>query len=228
MTDYEKETAINEYLCSTIEYDEDALADAEKNNYTSVSEEFNDSFTAYGALLNGKCVCAGYSAAFKLLADEAGLDSIVVTGMMEGTLAHAWNKVKVEDNWEIVDVTNNDNEYLFNALLNLPDYASDKILVEDKDFVLDKSIKNYAAVNTDNEYYRVNNKYFDAKEIAEQLSNELKESGEAVLRTEYDLDDELFYEITDEVYEIMGDEIDLYGYYWMGVIYLNLGETAAE
>ena len=106
------------------------------------------------------------------------------------------------------------------------DYASDKLLVEDKDFVLDKKIDNYAAVNTENEYYRVNNRYFDTKEIAEKLSSELEETGEAVLRTDYDLDDERFYEITDEIYEIMGDEIDLYGYYWMGVIYLRLGEPS--
>ena len=49
-------------------------------------------FNAYGALIDGKCVCAGYAAAFKLLAQEAGLEAIVVTGYLDGNLSHAWNK----------------------------------------------------------------------------------------------------------------------------------------
>ena len=64
-------------------------------------------------------MCASYSAAFKLLADSAGLESIVVTGYLDGSVPHAWNKVKLDDEWYIVDATNNDNEMITNALLNL-------------------------------------------------------------------------------------------------------------
>ena len=63
--------------------------------------------------------------------------------------------------------------------------------------------------------------YFPVENIAEQLSSDLQTKGEATLRTDYDLDDERFYKITDAVYEIMGDDIDLYGFYWLGVIYLT-------
>lgn len=221
MTDDEKELAINKYLCDTIVYDEDALKNAEENNYEYVDERFNDSFTAYGALINGKCVCAGYSAAFKLLADAAGLESIVVTGFLDGSLSHAWNKVKIDDEWQIVDVTNNDNEYLSNALLNLPSYVGDRVLVEDKDFMIDKEIKNYTGSSEEYEYYHMTDSYFPAKEIARELAADLADDGEATLRTDYELNDEEFYQITDEIYEIMGSDIDLYGYYWIGVIYLT-------
>lgn len=221
MTELEKELAINRYLCDTCTYDDDALANAEQNNYRHVDEEFNDSFTAYGALINGRCVCAGYAAAFKLLADAAGLDSIVVTGTLEGTLPHAWNKVRIDGDWEIVDVTNNDNEFLANALLNLPDEAGRRTLTEDNDYVMDGYLSKYSSTNGQKEYYRVNEMYYSYDEIAEKLAEQLNENGTALLRTEYTLDDETFTRIGQEVYDILETDDDLYGYYWMGVIYLT-------
>lgn len=221
MTQQEKELAINQYLCDTVVYDEDALANAEEYHYMFVDPEFNDSFNAYGALIDGKCVCAGYAAAFKLLAQEAGLEAIVVTGYLEGNLSHAWNKVKIDDEWQIVDVTNNDNEYFFNALLNLPSSVGDRVLVEDKEYMLDKAIPEYVGESDANEYYHITDNYFPVQETAEKLAGELTEKGEVTLRTDYELDDETFYEITDAVYDIMGEDIDLYGYYWIGVIYLT-------
>lgn len=224
MTQQEKELAINQYLCDTIVYDEDALANAEENNFMTVDEAFNDSFTAYGALIDGKCVCAGYAAAFTLLAQEAGLESIVVTGYLDGSLAHAWNKVKIDDEWQIVDVTNNDNEYFFNALLNLPASVGDRILVEDEDYMTDILIPKYTGESDQNEYYHITDNYFPTQEVAEALATQLAEDGSAVLRTDYELNDNEFYEITDALYELMGDDIELYGHYWLGVIYL---ETSA-
>ncbi len=225
MTELEKELAINEYLISTCEYDDDALENAEENDFYYVDEEFNDSFTAYGALINGKCVCAGYAAAFKLLADAAELECVVVTGTLEGNLPHAWNKVRIDGEWEILDVTNNDNEFMVNALLNLPDDAGQRTLTEDSDYVLDGYMRNYVATNGQREYYRINGLYYSYDEIGEKLAEQLNENGEAVLRTEYALDDETFERIGQDVYAAMEDEdADLYGYYWMGVIYLTTEE----
>ena len=221
MSDEEIELAINQYLCDTITYDYDALDNAEENNFMYVDESFNDSFTAYGALINGKCVCSGYAAAFKLLSESAGLESIVVTGILDGGLSHAWNKIKLDNEWQIVDVTNNDMDYVSNALLNLPNFAGERVLVEDKGFMMDKRINDYKGDSERCEYYHMMDQYFPVEEIAEQLSKDLQTEGKAVLRTDYDLDDSRFYEITDAVYGIMGDETDLYGFYWLGVIYLN-------
>ena len=184
MTDEEKELAINQYLCDTIVYDDDALLNAQENDFRDIDEKYYDSFTAYGALINGKCVCSGYAAAFKLLADAADLESIVVTGFLDGGLSHAWNKVKSDNDWQIVDVTNNDNEELINALLNHPSSVGDRVLAED-----------------------------------------LLSDGKAVLRTDYALNDEQFYQIAGSVYDILGEDINLYGYYWIGVIYLTTEET---
>ena len=48
----------------------------------------------------------------------------------------------------------------------------------------------------------------------------MEKNGTAVLRTNYDLDDNDFYEIGNQVIENTQDE-DLKGFYWMGVIYLE-------
>lgn len=222
MREQDKVLAINQYLCDTIVYDDAALQNAEENNFMTVDEMFEDSFNAYGALVNGKCVCAGYSAAFRLLAQEAGLESIVVTGFLDGTLAHAWNKVKIDEEWYVVDTTNNDNEFICNALLNLPESVSDGVLIEDTDYMLDVKISNYTGISEENEYYHITDNYFPTQEVAEILSKELAENGTATLRTDYEINDNEFYAITDSIFEIMGDDIELYGYYWLGVIYLTL------
>lgn len=222
MTEQDKVLAINEYLCDTIVYDDAALENAEANEFMTVDEMFYDSFNAYGALINGKCVCAGYAAAFRLLAQEAGLEAIVVTGFLDGTLAHAWNKVKIDDEWYVVDTTNNDNEFFYNALLNLPESVSDGVLVEDEDYMMDVKIPMYTGDSEENEYYHITDNYFPVQEVAEILSKELTENGSVTLRTDYELNDNDFYEITDAVFDIMGDDIELYGYYWLGVIYLTL------
>lgn len=221
MTEQEKVMAINQYLCETITYDDAALQNAEENDFITVDEEFYDSFTAYGALIDGKCVCAGYSAAFRLLAEETGIESIVVTGFLDGTMAHAWNKVKIGEEWYVVDTTNNDNEFFANALLNLPNEVTNTVLVEDKEYMMDARISKYVGNSDENEYYHVTDNYFPEKEVAKILADELAKDGKATLRTNYRITDRDFYKITEAVYDIMGDDVELYGYYWLGVIYLT-------
>lgn len=221
MSELERELAINQYLCDSCTYDYDAFENAALHDYQHTDDEFCDSFTAYGALINGKCVCAGYAAAFKLLADAAGLDSVVVTGVLEGNLAHTWNKVKIDGEWVILDVTNNDNEFLTNALLNLPDEAGRRSLTEDADYVLDGYLDRYTSTNGQKEYYRLNGMYYSYAEIGEKLAELLSETGEALLRTEYTLDDDTFQRIGQEVHNILGEDVNIYGYYWLGVIYLT-------
>lgn len=221
MTEQEKEMAINQYLCSTITYDEEALINAQKYGNMRTDRKFYDSFSAYGALIKGKCVCMGYASAFKLLSEEAGLETIIVTGFLDGNISHAWNKVKIDDEWQIVDVTNNDSEYFANALFNLPSFAGERVLTENKEYMMDKMISDYVGESDHNEYYHLTENYFPVQEMAEELSRELAKEKSVTLRTDYDLNDEKFYEITDAVYEIMGEDINLSGYYWLGVIYLQ-------
>ena len=220
MSDLEKSFAINRYLIDNSEYDWAALEEAERNNFQSVDARFNDSFTAYGILINGVGVCSGYADAFKLLADAAGLESIVVTGYLEGTLPHAWNRVNINGQWHTVDVTNNANEFLFNAFLNLPDSAAGRLLVEDDKFMMNDFIDAYRSNDNSSEYYNVTGRLFNTSEVATELATQIRQNGRTTLRTDYDLDDETFYEIAIEVMEILGTQ-DLFGFYMLGVIWMS-------
>ena len=220
MTDLEKSFAINKYLIENAQYDWAALEEAERNNFQQVDARFNDSFTAYGILINGVGVCSGYADAFKLIADEAGLEAIIVTGFLEGTLPHAWNRVNVDGQWHTVDVTNNANEYLLNAFLNLPDTAAGKLLIEDNDFMMSAFIPKYRSTDSESEYYTVTGRFFSTSDIAYELARQIQQNGRTTLRTDYDLDDETFYDIAIEVMEIL-DMQDLFGFYMLGVIWMS-------
>lgn len=63
----------------------------------------------YG-VVTGNTVCMSYAYAFKAIADDAGLESMVVTGTAYGADGtggpHAWNLVKASDgSWRTVDAT---------------------------------------------------------------------------------------------------------------------------
>lgn len=62
-------------------------------------------YTAYGCLVNHTCVCEGYTLAFELVLNKADIKNKYQTGTCWGT-SHAWNLVKLYDNWYHIDVTN--------------------------------------------------------------------------------------------------------------------------
>lgn len=118
MSDFEKEIQIIRYLVETVTYDVDETHDD--------SQVIDDTYKAYGALVNHKAVCSGYAKAFDLLAKSCNLSTAIVTGdavnssMQEGP--HAWNQIYLDGAWYNVDVTWEDpitNMQLgFNQLFN--------------------------------------------------------------------------------------------------------------
>lgn len=69
-------------------------------------------YNLLGPLLDGYAVCEGYARAFKFLMDGANIPTIIVAGKgYDGAgrvERHAWNYVKLNGNWYLVDVTWND------------------------------------------------------------------------------------------------------------------------
>ena len=220
MTDLEKSTTINAFLVNWAEYDWAALENAEKFDLLQVDPEFYNSFTAYGILINRLGVCSGFAAAFKLLADEAGLDSIVVTGHLEGLLPHAWNRVYIDGHWHTVDVTNNANEFLFNIFLHLPDDMARQVLVEDSLFVLNDSLDNFRSAYGGDEYFYHTGRFYSIDTIAQALAREIEERAYTTLRTHHSLNDEIFYHIATQVMELLGTQ-ELFGFHWLGVIHMS-------
>ena len=96
MDDYEKELVLHDCLAVNISYDNDGAT---------------TSGSVVGGLLMRKAVCEGYAKSFKLLCDQIGLPSIVVTGTAKPhdkpqEELHAWNIVKLNNKeFYHVDVT---------------------------------------------------------------------------------------------------------------------------
>ena len=117
MTDFEKEMQIIKYLVATVDYD---FENAKNNTVPFVS------YTAHGALINKKAVCAGYANAFNALAHAVGLQTETVSGYATGEGSHAWNRILLDGEWYNVDVTFEDpvttnglnNGFGFNLLSN--------------------------------------------------------------------------------------------------------------
>lgn len=86
------------YLARSVEYWLKEDADPLEMSYRQ---------SAYGALINKKCVCQGYAEAFKRLMDTQGIENYVLCGKVKGsTVHHAWNAITFNgrDFWH-VDVT---------------------------------------------------------------------------------------------------------------------------
>ncbi|MCH3971174.1 MAG: hypothetical protein LKE53_00095 [Oscillospiraceae bacterium] len=62
------------------------------------------SYTSYGALVQGKAVCDGYARAMQLLCAKAGLQCRLVNGSSKGG-AHIWNLIEIDGKWYHFDAT---------------------------------------------------------------------------------------------------------------------------
>lgn len=101
MTEREKAQALSNYVAQNVKYDF-----ASFQRYQSGQNVYEQQ-TAYAGLVSGSAICQGFSQAYKLLCDKAGIPCIVVFGTTKqfGT-AHAWNRIKLDGKWETVDTSN--------------------------------------------------------------------------------------------------------------------------
>lgn len=90
-TDFEKEQLIHDFLVSRGAYRD---------------ENADYSHEMYGPFLYGVGVCEGMAKAFKFMADEMGLETIIATGVIKKKKEqHAWNIVSVAGDFYNVDVS---------------------------------------------------------------------------------------------------------------------------
>lgn len=103
MGDYEKALYIFDYIVEYTSYDtvsyEKYLAGNVEND-----RQFDLSCTIYGTLTGKLALCEGYSKTIQYLYMSAGIDTIYVTGRSKGE-GHAWNIVKLDDEYYGLDVT---------------------------------------------------------------------------------------------------------------------------
>lgn len=92
--DYEKVRAIYDYICTHVLYDNEHVDD----------KDYKLQYTAYGALINGKAVCQGYSVLFYRMALELGVDNRLIPGKGKNE-SHGWNIVKLGKHYYNADTT---------------------------------------------------------------------------------------------------------------------------
>ena len=215
MNDFEKEEAINTYLCENGSYDESIYDYIQEDGSISddVLDKTVDSFLPYGILVNNVGVCESYAEAFLLLARNAGLDAVIETGRMDG-IAHEWNRVKIDDEWYVMDVTNNDNDKAPNAYFNLSDAISNQFLIPDRNAIAYDVYDNYAAVSDDKEFYLIKGKCAAGREEAvEMMGNLLHDENMATIRVNEELDESDVEKIVRNVAENKGLTDGSYFYY---------------
>lgn len=91
MSKVEMVQAVDEYLVKIYKYDDTYKSD-----------------NVYTALTTGKTICQGYAMTAYKMFKILGIECRIINGQ-KGGISHAWNLVKLDDNWYHVDPTNNDN-----------------------------------------------------------------------------------------------------------------------
>lgn len=93
-SDYDKILAIYSYICQNVDYE------LNYEQLTPNTQEHNDIYSAYGAIVNNKAVCEGYALAMYRLLLDAGIDNRLIV-----SADHAWNLVKLGDYYYNLDST---------------------------------------------------------------------------------------------------------------------------
>lgn len=88
-TDYDKIKAIYEYVIDNTDYKLGAP----------------DNQSIYSVLVNKKSVCAGYTRTMQYLLQKLGIETIYVTGTVQGSGKHSWNIVKCNGKYYHIDAT---------------------------------------------------------------------------------------------------------------------------
>ncbi len=99
--DLELEKWLHDWLCRRVEYDSPNM-DVNTVEFVALRQ-----LNCIGAILDGRANCQGYTDAFYLLGNLAGLDVGIIFGDAGG--GHMWNSIKLDGKRYIVDVTFDDN-----------------------------------------------------------------------------------------------------------------------
>lgn len=95
-TDFDKVKAIHDYIVLNTAYD---LKGYESKTSTE------DAYNIYGTLINGVAVCDGYARTVSYLLDKLGIENYYVVGNTKNGGLHAWNSVKIDNEYYFLDTT---------------------------------------------------------------------------------------------------------------------------
>lgn len=144
---YQKELAIHDYMVNSYRYDEEGKSTNP------------DSHSIRNLLNYDKGVCDAYAFMFKALCNLNNIECEIVTGFLDGS-PHAWNLVKIGEDYYNVDVTADDPvpdnpEKVSHHYFNISDSLISKSHKRDKN-----SFANLKCDKMDYNYYVINKAYF--------------------------------------------------------------------
>ena len=92
---YKKIMTIHDYIIDNVEYD---------STYEALG-----TYSLYGAFIGKTCVCEGYAKSLKYLANSINIECEIMQGTATNstgkTESHAWNCIKLDGNWYLMDTT---------------------------------------------------------------------------------------------------------------------------
>lgn len=144
----ERELSIHDALCSKVIYADDG----------------DESHSIVGPLLHHRGVCDGISKTAKVLLQECGMKSHVVFGTAITTGGkpepHAWDIVHLNGHWYHLDIT-------FDNTLSSGNVRYDYFNIPTAEIIVDHAIDTSSEANKvdcidNNDFYVLNNKYFDS------------------------------------------------------------------
>ncbi|WP_348743563.1 transglutaminase domain-containing protein [Tenacibaculum sp. 190524A05c] len=105
------------WIGNNISYDNEFLREMDKMYGRELYEKYEEKQHAYTVYTDRKGVCAGYANLFKWFMDECDIEVEIVSGHIrdarnhfveldnDNDFRHAWNAVKLNDKWILVDTT---------------------------------------------------------------------------------------------------------------------------
>lgn len=175
MSQYEKVKYLHDYIVTNCEYDDDS----------------EQPYSAYGCLVQGRCVCEGYAKAMLVLCERAGINAIPVIGQAGETgegQGHIWNKIMIDEKWYDFDVTWDDpvgdmgSSYVRYDYFGMNDEQFDRTHLADKN----KYMYYPEAISSDADYFVVNDLMCDdGRKADETMKRAIKlalENGDGIAR----------------------------------------------
>ncbi len=175
-SDYEKVKAVYERVISRTDYDREA---EDNQNICSV-------------FLNGESVCQGYAKAVQYLLGRLNVPSVLVLGTVENSEGHAWNLVRLDNEYYYVDATWGDASYISRdgegvGEESVPKINYDFLCVTTEDLSATHSFSNLLELPVcnarENNYFWREGAYFtavDSKQL-EELAGRYYEEGRETL-----------------------------------------------
>lgn len=154
--------------------------------------------TIEGAFLENLAVCDGLAKAYQILLNNIDLESIIVSGKLEG-VPHAWNMVKLENEWYHVDITSakaiKEQDIVIHSYFNITTEYIKKTHEIDEETVIPKAQANQYQYYQYMGYYVAKNEDLDSK-----ISKIVQESRDQNVIEIYVEND---YNVLDDIYNVV-------------------------